>query len=128
MDRAAGFLLLCLVLVSPRLYGADAEPSPICAPKAVMPRLAWLARIPGRVTFLAVIGEQGAVEVLRLMKGHPLLVQAAMEAAKQYHYKPVMRDGEPVRFSTEIEVRFTLSPDTQPGCAAAPAAERQESR
>jgi hypothetical protein len=122
VGRAASFVLLAFWLISPWLDGAvrcrncppEAKPSPICAPKAVLPRVAWQAHISGVPRFLAVIDEKGKVE--------------AMEAAKQYRYKPVMRDGEPVRFSTEIAVAFTLSPETspQPGCTAAPAAEPQQ--
>ena len=41
--------------------------------------------------------------------GHPLLVPSAMEAVKQWLYKPTLLNGEPVEVVTVIDVNFTLS-------------------
>lgn len=72
------------------------------------PPLARQAHIQGMVIFNADISKDGAVETLRMITGHPLLVPAALEAVKQWRYKPYMLNGESVAVSTQIEVNFTL--------------------
>jgi len=63
------------------------------------------------VEFTAIIGKDGRIKELQQVpgKGHPLLVGAAMEAVKQWVYKPTMLNGEPVEVQTTIDVNFTLS-------------------
>ena len=73
------------------------------------PPLAKSARIQGTVRFTAVIGKDGTIQNLQLITGHPLLVQAAQDAVKQWLYKPTLLNGEPVEVVTTIDVNFTLS-------------------
>jgi TonB family protein len=73
------------------------------------PPLARQARIQGAVILQAEIGKDGTIENLRLISGHPLLVQAAMDAVKQWRYKPYFLYGEPVAVETQITVNFTLA-------------------
>ena len=75
----------------------------------VYPPLAKQARISGTVELNAVIGKDGTVQDLKVAKGHPLLVQAAIDAVKQWRYKPTLLNGEPVEVQTTIDVNFTLS-------------------
>jgi len=56
----------------------------------------------------AVIAPDGSVESLELISGHPLLVNAAMDAAKQWHYKPYLINGVPAEVQTTITVNFQL--------------------
>jgi protein TonB len=56
----------------------------------------------------AVISKDGSVESLRVVRGHPLLLQAAIDAVKQWKYRPTMLNGEPVDVVTTITVTFTL--------------------
>ena len=49
------------------------------------------------------------IQNLTVASGHPLLVQAAMEAVKQWVYQPTLLNGEPVKVNTTIDVNFTLS-------------------
>ncbi len=81
----------------------------IYQPKPVYPPLAKQARIQGTVKFTAIIGRDGTIQNLTLISGHPLLVQAATEAVKQWRYKPTLLNGEPVEVVTQIDVNFTLS-------------------
>jgi len=81
----------------------------IYQPKPVYPPLAKQARIQGTVKFTAIIGRDGTIQNLTLVSGHPLLVQAATEAVKQWRYKPTLLNGEPVEVVTQIDVNFTLS-------------------
>jgi protein TonB len=73
------------------------------------PPLARQARIQGTVVLHAVIGKDGAIENLTLVSGHPMLAPAAIEAVKQWRYKPYLLNGEPVEVDTEIQVNFTLA-------------------
>jgi len=73
------------------------------------PPLARQARIQGTVVLQAVIGKDGTVQGLHVISGHPMLTQAAMEAVKQWRYRPYSLNGEPVEVDTQINVNFTLS-------------------
>src|SRR5437764_7419394 len=73
------------------------------------PPLARQARIQGTVTLQAEISKDGTIENLRLMSGHPMLAPAAIEAVKQWRYKPYLLNGEPVAVDTQVQVNFTLS-------------------
>jgi protein TonB len=73
------------------------------------PPLARQARIQGTVVLHAVIGKDGAIENLTLVSGHPMLAPAAIEAVKQWKYRPYLLNGEPVEVDTEIQVNFTLA-------------------
>jgi len=81
----------------------------ISQPRPTYPPLAKQARIQGVVELNAVIGKDGTVQNLSVVKGHPLLVNAALEAVKQWRYKPTLLNGEPVEVQTTIDVNFTLS-------------------
>jgi protein TonB len=75
----------------------------------VYPPLARQARIQGTVLLRAVISKDGSIEGLTLVSGHPMLAPAAIEAVKQWKYKPYLLNGEPVEVDTEVQVNFTLS-------------------
>src|SRR5262245_26087725 len=81
----------------------------IRAPKPAYPPLAKQARIQGVVRLNAIIGKDGTIQDLKAASGHPLLVPAALEAVKQWLYKPTLLNGEPVEVVTVIDVNFTLS-------------------
>jgi len=76
--------------------------------RPVYPPLAKQARIQGTVELSAIIGKDGRVQDLKLVRGHPLLVSAAVEAVKNWVYRPTMLNGEPVEVATTIDVNFTL--------------------
>lgn len=75
----------------------------------VYPPLARQARISGTVRFSAIISKDGRIENLQVISGHPLLIQSAEEAVRQWVYKPTLLNGEPTEVSTTIDVNFTLS-------------------
>ena len=77
--------------------------------RPVYPPLAKQARISGTVELSAIIGKDGRVQDLHVIKGHPLLVQSALDAVKNWVYRPTLLNGEPVEVSTTIDVNFTLS-------------------
>src|SRR5215467_7812267 len=73
------------------------------------PPLARQARIQGSVLLQAEISKDGSIENLRLISGHPMLAPAAIEAVKQWKYKPYFLNGEPVEVETQVTVIFSLS-------------------
>jgi protein TonB len=81
----------------------------VSQPHPIYPPLAKQARISGTVTLNAVIGKDGHIANLTVAKGHPLLIQAALDAVKNWVYKPTLLNGEPVEVATTIDVNFTLS-------------------
>jgi len=73
------------------------------------PPLARAARVQGEVVLSAVIDINGQITNLQLVSGHPMLVPSAIEAVKQWRYKPYLLNGQPVEVETTITVIFTLS-------------------
>jgi protein TonB len=73
------------------------------------PPLARQARIQGVVVLQAQISKNGDIENLQLLSGHPMLAPAAIEAVKQWKYKPYLLNGEPVEVDTQVQVNFTLA-------------------
>ena len=73
------------------------------------PPLARQARIQGTVKLTAVIAKDGTVQELKVVSGHPLLIPAALQAVKQWRYKPTLLNGTAVEVVTQIDVNFTLS-------------------
>jgi protein TonB len=73
------------------------------------PPLARSARIQGTVVLHAMISKQGTIENLRLLSGHPLLAPAAIDAVRQWRYRPYILNNEPVEVETQITVNFSLA-------------------
>jgi protein TonB len=73
------------------------------------PPEAGRARLEGTVVLMALIGQDGSVKDVRVESGLPILAQAAIDAVKQWRYKPYLIDGEPVEVDSRITINFTLS-------------------
>jgi periplasmic protein TonB len=73
------------------------------------PALARSARISGSVVLKAIISKEGTIEDLTLVSGHPMLVPAAIDAVRQWRYRPYLLNGQPVEVETTITVIFTLA-------------------
>ncbi len=73
------------------------------------PPLARQARIQGTVRLHAIIAKDGTVQQLEVLSGHPLLVQSALDAVRQWRYQPTLLNGEPVEVDTTIDVIFSLN-------------------
>jgi protein TonB len=72
------------------------------------PQLAIQARIQGNVVLHAIIGRDGQVSELQVLSGHPLLVNAALDAVRQWRYNPTLLNGQAVEVETTITVSFVL--------------------
>jgi TonB family protein len=77
--------------------------------KPVYPEAAKQARIEGTVRVNAMIAKDGSVADVGLVSGHPLLVQAAIDAVKQWLYRPPLRNGVPIEMRIMVDVGFSLS-------------------
>jgi periplasmic protein TonB len=73
------------------------------------PPEAGRARIEGAVVLRAVIGKDGTVQDVRVESGLPILAQAAIDAVKQWRYRPYLLNGEPVEVDSRITINFTLT-------------------
>lgn len=92
-----------------RLGGNVLEAKIISRTLPVYPKLALQARLQGVVTFTAIIARDGTIQQLQLVSGHPLFIQAATEAVRQWRYRPTLLNGEPVEVVAPIEVKFILN-------------------
>src|SRR5207237_8711763 len=92
-----------------RIGGNVAKANLIRKVQPVYPPLAKSARVQGTVEFTATISKDGNIENLVLVRGHPLLVNAAKEAVLQWKYRPTLLNGQPVEVITDIIVNFKLS-------------------
>ncbi len=66
-------------------------------------------RVQGQVVLRAMISREGTIENLQVLSGHPMLVRAAVDAVRQWRYRPYLLNGEPVEVETEVRVNFILS-------------------
>jgi protein TonB len=91
-----------------KLGGNVVEAKIVNRPNPIYPALARQARITGVVVLHAIISKDGTVSQLEVVSGHPLLVQAALDAVKQWRYMPTLLNGDPVEVDTTIQVTFQL--------------------
>ncbi|HKD79658.1 MAG TPA: TonB family protein [Candidatus Angelobacter sp.] len=108
------------------LIGSTAPPPKVAAPQKLRvssgvadglkihdvqptyPQMARIAHIQGDVILQATISKTGAIENLHALSGHPILIQAALDAVRQWKYKPYVLNGEPVEVETTVKVQFHM--------------------
>ena len=78
-------------------------------PRPAYPHVALITRTQGTVRIQAIIGRDGSISNLQVLSGHPLLIDAAREAVRQWRYQPTLLNGDPVEVITEIDVNFTIA-------------------
>ena len=93
-----------------RIGGDVKEPRPLRMVPPVYPPLASKARVSGIVVLEATLTAQGTVEEIRVISGHPLLVEAAIAAVKQWQYEPTLLNGVPVPVILTAKVHFNRAP------------------
>ena len=74
----------------------------------IYPVLAKQTHLQGTVVIRAIISKDGDIESLEVLRGHPWLAKAALEAIARWHYRPALLNGQPVEVETMITVVFTL--------------------
>ncbi len=75
----------------------------------VYPSLARSARVQGQVVLAAIISKAGTIQHLQVLSGHPMLVNAALEAVSHWRYRPYVLNGEVIEVETQITVNFKLN-------------------
>lgn len=72
------------------------------------PEEARRGRIQGTVVLHVLISKAGDIAKVEVVSGDPVLVPAAIEAVKQWKYKPYLLNWNPVEVDTQILINFTL--------------------
>jgi protein TonB len=72
------------------------------------PLLAKQTKTQGTVRLRAIISRDGRITSLDVVSGHPLLVKAALDAVRQWRYRPTLLNGESIEVETSITVIFRL--------------------
>ena len=89
-----------------RVGGQIRPPIKIKDVAPVYPAIARSARVTGAVTVEATIGEDGKVADARVVKSVPLLDQAALDAVRQWEYRPTLLNGVPVPVVVTVVINF----------------------
>ncbi|MBV8903384.1 MAG: energy transducer TonB [Acidobacteriia bacterium] len=71
--------------------------------------IAKQARVSGTVELTGIIGADGRIRELRVLRGHPLLAKAALDAVRQWIYEATLLNGEPVEVIAPVTVTFRLN-------------------
>ena len=91
-----------------RLSGDIKEPRKVRDVRPIYPQEARDAKVQGIVIIEALIGVDGAVETVRVLRSVPLLDQAAVAAVQQWVFTPTLLNGSPVPVIITVTVNFTL--------------------
>jgi periplasmic protein TonB len=75
----------------------------------VYPALSKQMHLEGQVELHAIIGTDGSIRSLTAVNGHPLFIQSAMDAVRQWHYQPTILNGTPVEVETTITVIYKMN-------------------
>ena len=92
-----------------RVGGAVESAKLVYQEKPEYPQLARMARIQGTVRMETIIDKDGTVEDVKVISGHPLLIESALMAVSRWRYQPTLLNGQPVEVLTEVDVNFTLA-------------------
>lgn len=91
-----------------RIGGNVAKGSLVEHPQPKYPVEAKKNDIQGIVRLHAIIGIDGSMKQIEVMSGHPLLVQAALDAVRRWRYRPITLNGAPVEIDTTIDIFFQI--------------------
>jgi protein TonB len=83
--------------------------TPVHKVEPVYPTLAKQARVSGTVELLGVLGTDGRIHEIKVVRGHPLLVKAAIDAVLQWVFEPTILNGQAVEVSAPVTVNFILN-------------------
>src|ERR1017187_759466 len=82
--------------------------TPIYKVEPIYPQLAKVAGVSGVVELLGVLGTDGRIHELKVLRGHPLLVGAALDAVRRWIFEPTLLNGQAVEVAAPITVNFIL--------------------
>lgn len=92
-----------------RVGGNIKPPIGVYSPQPIYPPLARQAKIQGQVLINAIIDAQGNVVEMKVVSGHALLINSALEAVSRWRYQPTILNGEPVAVELIVTVHFRLN-------------------
>ena len=92
-----------------RVGGKVRAPELIHDVRPAYPALAKQIRVQGVVRIEAIISRDGVIRDARVVSGHPLLVAAALDAVRQWRYRPTVLNDQPVEVALALEVNFILA-------------------
>lgn len=92
-----------------RVGGQLVAPERVRYVQPVYPQLAVASHISAIIILEAQVDIRGIVKTVSVLRGHPLFDDAAVEAVKQWRYKPLLLNGEPTEFILTVTVAFNLS-------------------
>jgi protein TonB len=73
------------------------------------PMLAKQMKVQGSVVLQALIGREGGIQDLRVLSGPAILSTAAMDAVRQWRFRPYYQSGQAIETEARITVNFTIS-------------------
>jgi protein TonB len=89
-----------------RIGGQIQAPALIHRVEPIYPLLAQMSKIDGVVILEAIVGEDGHVRSVKMLRGHPILGKAATDAVTQWQYEPLRLDGMPAAFELTVSLWF----------------------
>jgi protein TonB len=92
-----------------RIPPTSREAVPIVRVNPVYPDYAVKARVEGWVTLDVLVNEKGEPESLQVIRSHMLLESAALDAVKQWRWRPYLLDGEAIAFKVVVTIQFQLA-------------------
>jgi len=93
----------------PPVIGGRLDPAELIKQTVPLyPPLARSARVEGVVVLEGTVNVSGSVENIRVIEGHPLLIDEAFRAVKKWKYRPAILNGQPTPSPVTIRVRFIL--------------------
>jgi protein TonB len=105
-----GSAVVELATVAVRVGGKVVAANLVRQVKPVYPQVAKDNRIQGVVVLEANIATDGSVSDARVLTGNPTFVQSALEAVRQWVYKPVLLEGQAVEAVSTITINFAFEP------------------
>jgi protein TonB len=91
-----------------RVGGKVRAPKGLYTPAPNYPVIARQTKIQGTVVIDAVLDEDGRVIEARIVSGHPLLIQAALDTVKEWRYEPSYLNNQPISVALIVNVSFVL--------------------
>jgi protein TonB len=73
------------------------------------PTVARNEHLQGTVRLHAIIGKDGNIKNLKVIKGYCSLAEASVEAVRKWRYQPTLVNGQPVEVDTTVDVIFQLN-------------------
>jgi len=93
---------------APATNAAELERMSADIPQPSYPLLAQHMNVQGSVVLQAIIGADGVIQDIHVLSGPAILASAAQEAVREWRFKPVLQNGQPVETKAKITVNFTI--------------------